>query len=96
MRNIAENMFLDVFYHLHLTKGTFFEMFAYFTSCVAAVQVFARAIGFVSKNIESDFIMAISHLNRKMLHSKETADKLVLELKDLGITTPTHLALIIK
>ncbi len=96
MRNIAENMFLDVFYHLNLTKGTFFEMFAYFTACVAAVQVFARAIGFVSKNIESDFIMAISHLNRKMSHSKETADKLVLELKDLGLTTPAHLALIIK
>ena len=96
MRNIAENMFLDVFYHLNLTQGTFFEMFAYYTACVAAIQVFAYAIGFASKNIEKDFIRAIAHLSRRLSHNRYVADKVVNEMKALGLTSPAHLALIIK
>lgn len=96
IRNIAENMFLDVFYNLNLTKGTFFEMFAYYTACVAAIQVFARAIGLVSNFIEHDFIRAVAHLNRSMTHSKTTAKNVVEEIKALDLTSPAHLALIIK
>ncbi len=96
MRNIAENMFLDVFYHLNLTQGTFFEMFAYYTACVAAIQVFASAIGFAGENIEQDFIKAVAHLNRRMSHDKYTAGKVVNKMKAIGLTTPAHLALIIK
>lgn len=96
MRNIAENMFLDVFYHLNLTQGTFFEMFAYYTACVAAIQVFASAIGFAGENIEQVFIKAVAHLNRRMSHDRYVADKVVNEMKAIGLTTPAHLALIIK
>ena len=96
MRNIAENMFLDVFYHLNIVQDTFFDIFAYFTACVATVQVFAQAIGFASKDIERDFIKAVAHLSRGMSHNKTVASKVVEEMKSLGLTTPAHLAIIIK
>lgn len=96
IRNIAENMFIDVFYHLNLTKGTFFEMFAYYTACVAAIQVFARAIGFISNNIEDDFVRAVAQLNRRMFHNRTIAEDVVDEMKALGLITPAHLAIIIK
>ena len=96
LRNIAENIFLDIFFHLNFTKGTFFDMYTYYTVCIAVIQLFARAIGFASKNIEEDFINAVAHLSRRISHNINGASSLLTIIKNIGLTTPAHLALIIK
>ncbi len=96
LRNVAINMFLDIFVQLNMTQGSFFETYSVFTAFVAVLQVFACAIGYESDDVEKKFIKITAMLNRGMSHNKERADKVLEKMKELGLTTPAHLALIIK
>ncbi len=96
LRNIISNVFLDAFISENLTKSSFLDFYMYFCFCAAAVQIIAYAVGFSGENIEKDFKKTISSFFRDTMHNEKRANKIIDSLKNIGLTSPTHLALIIK
>ncbi len=95
-RNIAINMFIYNFTDAFSWKINFWDYYSTFASYIAVLQVFACAVGYDNEDIENKFIKITSDLNRAMSHNKKKAEKVTNALKEIGLTTPAHLALIIK
>ena len=96
MRNIISNLFIDLFCKNLFTKSTFFDFYSYFTACSAVVSVLAYSVGYCADEIEKRFIFVCSLLFREILHNTEVFDLVVTDMKNKGLTSPAHLALIIK
>ena len=96
MKNIAANLFYDIFMHLNFTQRSFFDFYSFFTVCIAAVQVISYSIGYSSENIEHDILLYLSDFGRSITHNKDRANRITDYIKEIGLVSPAHLALIIK
>lgn len=97
---VIKNIIINTFYNIMSTnfndKDTFFERYSYFTIAAATIKLIAVAIGFSSENIRTDYRNVISRISRTISHNRDAYHKVMLDITDLGLTTPAHLALIIK
>ncbi len=73
-----------------------FENYAYFVVAAAAIKTVAAAIGFSEENIIERFKIGVSRICRGLSHSEGKAYYTMDDIKVLGLTSPAHLALIIK
>lgn len=96
LKNIAVNLFVDLFINLNMPEHTFFEFYSYFASCITAIQVLAYSIALNSENAEYDFIKTVSVLSRNLVHSVDRANMIIDYIQKKGLVSPAHLALIIK
>lgn len=96
LKNIISNLFIDLFCKNLFTKGTFFDFYSYFTACSAVVAVLAYSVGYCSDDIENRFIHVCSLLFREILHNTEVFDSVITDMNNKGLSSPAHLALIIK
>ncbi|MBP5606632.1 MAG: flagellin lysine-N-methylase [Ruminiclostridium sp.] len=96
LKNIALNLFYNIFVGLDPDVNTFMELYSYFTACAGAVQIIAYATGYGGENIEMNFIRSVSDFGRGIIHSKLRANDIMEHIKKLGLVTPAHLAMIIK
>ena len=90
------NMFYDLKMPIGYPKRTPFENYAYFVVAAASIKTVAAAIGFSEKNIVEKFKTGASRMCRGLMHSEGKAYYTMDEIKELGLTSPAHLALIIK
>lgn len=96
LKNIIINLFYDLRTPIGFIKRSVFENYSYFVVAAAAIRIIAAAIGFSSNNIPDDFKKGVSKMCRGLLHSEGKAFYTMDEINELGLTTPAHLALIIK
>lgn len=97
---VLNNIIMNTFYDLNMPIGKFkrslFENYSYFVLTAATYKTVASAIGFSSDNIINDFKLCVSEMNRCFSHTVRLADMIIEDMLQTGITTPAHLALIIK
>ncbi len=96
IKNIALNIFYNIFVGLDPDVNTFMELYSYFTACVGAVQIIAYATGYDGEDIETNFVRSVSGFGRGIIHSKTRAKYIMEHIKNLGLVTPAHLAMLIK
>ena len=77
-------------------KRSLFENYAYFVLASASIKTVAAAVGFSSENIVNDFKMSVAEMSRNFSHNIHGADAITEDIKQMGLTSPAHLALIIK
>lgn len=97
---ILKNIIINTFFDLNMPVGKFkrslFENYAYFVLSAAAMKTVAASIGFSSANIKEDFKACVSEMSRVFSHSLKLGDLIIEDMKQIGLTSPAHLALIIK
>ena len=93
---IALNLFLDTFIFTPLQEFNFFEFYAYYTVCLAAMQMSAYIAGLKNENIENEFITNVAKLSRGMSHNAQNAKNLVSSIHKAELMYPPQLAFIIK
>ena len=97
---VINNIIINTFYNIMSTnfndKDTLFERYTYFTIAAASLKLVAVAIGFSSQNILEDYRNVVSRISRTISHNREAYKKVLRDITDLGLTSPAHLALIIK
>lgn len=97
---ILKNIIMNTFYDMNLPIGKFkrslFENYAFFVLAAAAFKTVAAAIGFSSEHIKDDFKLCASEMSRSFSHDLIKADMIVEDMLKTGITSPAHLAIIIK
>ena len=96
LKNILINLFLDLEVPIGKIECSLFENYSFFVLACATIKAFAAAIGYISKDIREDFKICVAELNRSFAHNPIKAGHMINEMKELGLTTPAHLALIIK
>lgn len=96
LKNVFMNTFLDTIVHLDTFDLPFFERYSYFILCCAVFRTVAVTLGFTSDNIEGDFRKVVSKMSRMISHNVSAAKDIANDMKETGLTTPAHLALIIK
>lgn len=96
LKNIIINMFYDLKMPVGYPKRIPFENYAYFVVAAAAIKTVAAAIGFSEINVVEKFKRGASRMCRGLAHSEGKAYYTMDEMKQLGLTSPAHLALIIK
>ena len=93
---IALNIFLDTFMFVPLQEFNFFEFYAYYTVCLAAMQVSAYLAGLKNEDIENEFILNVAKLSRGISHNEIRAKDLVNSIHKAELMYPPQLAFIIK
>lgn len=97
---VLKNVIMNTFFDMNLPLGKFrrslFENYSFFVLAAAAFKTVAASIGFSSENIKEDFKICISQMSRSFSHDIQKADKIIIDMLETGITSPAHLALIIK
>ena len=97
---VLRNIIINSFYNFNTPFGkmehSLFDNYAFFVVYAASIVSIAAAVGYKNGNIFEEFKRAISRLNRTLSHNFQNAEKLIHEFETFGITTPAHLALIIK
>ena len=93
---IALNIFLDTFVFVPLQDHNFFEIYAYYTVCLATMQVSAYLAGLKNEDIENEFILNVAKLSRGMAHNFVTAKIIVDAMHKAELMYPPQLAFIIK
>lgn len=97
---VLKNVIINTFYDLNMPIGKFkrslFENYAFFVLTAAAFKTVAAAIGFSSNDIINDFKLCTSEMSRSFSHDVHKADMIIEDMLQNGITSPAHLALIIK
>ena len=96
LKNVVTNLFYDLKTPFYLDGITPFENYSYFVISAASIIVIAALIGFVYENIELNFTNAVADMCRSLSHASGSAKGVIDNMKALGITSPAHLALIIK
>lgn len=96
LKNIIMNTFYDMNMPIGKLKRSLFENYAYFVLAVASIKTVAAAVGFSCKNIKDDFKICVSEMSRNYSHDIHKADAIAEDIKQMGLTSPAHLALIIK
>ena len=96
MNNITINLFSDIFLYLIGEKVPFWELYSYFAACMSVLDVFACAVGLKGDNIRENFIKTTSMLSRRISHNVKNMGLVLEYLRNNGITSPAHLALIVK
>ena len=96
LKNIIMNIFYDMNMPLGKLKRSLFENYAYFVLASASIKTVAAAVGFSSENIVNDFKMSVAEMSRNFSHNIHGADAITEDIKQMGLTSPAHLALIIK
>ena len=95
-RNIVINTFLDCKMPFVDRKKSIFENYSYLALCTAIFRTVAAAVGFSSEDIEAEFRYSVSAISRIISHTASAASDIMDDIKATGLTTPAHLALIIK
>ena len=93
---IALNIFLDTFVFVPLQEFNFFEFYAYYTVCLAAMQTSAYLAGLKNEDIENEFILNVAKLSRGISHNASSSKILVSSIHKSGLMYPPQLAFIIK
>lgn len=93
---IALNIFLDTFMFVALQEFNFFEFYAYYTVCLAAMQASAYLAGLKNEDVENEFILNVAKLSRGISHNAQNAKNLVNAIHEDGLMYPPQLACIIK
>ncbi len=96
IKNIITNLFYDLRIPYYDNAFSPFENYAYFVISAASIITVGALIGYFYEEIEKNFIAAVADMSRGLSHNKDSASKIIKEMKALGVTTPAHLALIIK
>lgn len=96
LKNIITNTFYDMNMPLGKLKRPLFENYAYFALAAASIKTVAAAIGFSGENIKEKFKTCVAEMSRSFSHDIQKADAIAEEIKQMGLTSPAHLALIIK
>ena len=96
LRNVFINLLLDCKMPLYDPRQSIFDNYSYFVMCAAIIKTVAAAIGFTSSRIEADFRRAVSEISRTISHNMGANKDIIKEMQNIGLTTPAHLALIIK
>lgn len=97
---VLRNIFTNLFYNLqmplkHIDK-TIFENYAYFVICCAMIKTIAAAAGYKNDDIAEDFKISVSEISRGIAHNSKKVTDVIDNMKEIGLTSPAHLALIIK
>lgn len=96
LKNIIMNTFFDMNMPLGKLKRSLFENYAYFVLAAASIKMIAAAIGFAGDSIIETFKTCVVEMSRSYSHDIYIADAIAENIKQIGITSPAHLALIIK
>ncbi len=96
LRNVIINTFYDLEMPLGKIRKSLFENFAFFALAAATIKFVAAGVGFKSNNIKEDFKLCVAELSRSFAHNPIKSNHMIDEMKELGLTSPAHLALIIK
>lgn len=97
---VLRNIFLNLFYTLNMPlrdkEKTIFENYAYYVICCAMIKTIAAAVGYNKGDIPEEFKLAVAGICRGIAHNSKKVTDVIDNMKELGLTTPAHLALIIK
>ena len=96
LKNIAMNMFLDIFVHIDMSEYSFFAFYLYFSACMAAVSLLAYTAGYANENTEADFIASVSLFSRSVSHSSAYIKPTLEYLEKYGTETVNNVASFIK
>lgn len=93
---IAFNIFLDTFMFVPLHEYNFFEFYAFYTVCLATMQVSAYLAGLKNEGVEDEFILNVAKINRIIAHNAIIAQNIVDAMHKAELMYPPQLACIIK
>ena len=96
LKNVIMNTFYDMNLPLGKYKRTLFENYSFFVLAAASFKTVAATVGYCSKNIKEDFKICVAEMSRGFSHDIHRGDEMIEEMIQMGLTTPAHLALIIK
>lgn len=94
--NIILNLFMEIRSPFFMEERSVDENYRYFVMCAAVIYTLAAATGYKNEDIKNDFILSVSEFSRSLAHSSIRANEVIDEMNSLGLTTPAHLALIIR
>ena len=96
LKSIIMNTFFDMNMPLGKLKRSLFENYAFFVLAAASIKTVAAAIGFSGVDIRENFKICVAEMSRSFSHDVKKADAMAEDIKQMGLSTPAHLALIIK
>ena len=93
LKNIAMNIFLDLFCNPRFKDFSFFIYFSYYIYCMSTVCLIGYAAGYIGNDIEKNFVNSVAILGRRILHCNPT--EIFNSLEENRICEPEQLACLI-
>lgn len=96
LKNLLINVFYDQKMPICKRDRSIFDNYSYYVLSAAVYITGAAAVGFKNVNIVDEFKSMAAQISRFLSHNENKISLIMDEMKELGLTTPAHLALIIK